>query len=50
MQSSQSQIFSLIESELARQENEIEFIASENYVSPDVLRVNGSILTNKYSE
>jgi glycine hydroxymethyltransferase len=46
----QEQIFSLIDSELLRQEHEIELIASENYVSPNVLRANGSILTNKYSE
>ena len=43
-------IFDLIELELDRQENELELIASENYVSKDILRANGSILTNKYSE
>jgi glycine hydroxymethyltransferase len=40
----------LIEKERERQENEIELIASENYVSKAVLETNGSILTNKYSE
>ncbi len=40
----------LIEKETTRQENEIELIASENYVSKEVLEANGSILTNKYSE
>lgn len=40
----------LIEKEAQRQEEEIELIASENYVSRDVLEANGSILTNKYSE
>lgn len=40
----------LIEQEAVRQETEIELIASENYVSRDVLEANGSILTNKYSE
>ncbi len=44
------QIFSLIEWERHRQESELELIASENYVSSDVLRANGSVLTNKYSE
>lgn len=40
----------LIELEARRQDDEIEMIASENYVSRDVLEANGSILTNKYSE
>jgi glycine hydroxymethyltransferase len=40
----------LIDKETFRQETEIELIASENYVSRDVLEANGSILTNKYSE
>lgn len=39
-----------INSELQRQENNIELIASENYVSEDVLAATGSILTNKYGE
>lgn len=43
-------IFSLIEKERERQTNGIELIASENYVSNDVLEVAGSILTNKYAE
>ena len=33
-----------------RQEQNIELIASENYVSNDVLKIQGSILTNKYAE
>lgn len=45
-----NQIFSLIESEKQRQECELELIASENYVSADILKANGSVLTNKYSE
>jgi glycine hydroxymethyltransferase len=45
-----NQIFQLIDQESERQEFEIELIASENYVSKDVLLANGSILTNKYSE
>ena len=36
--------------EKKRQENNIELIASENYVSKDVLKLQGSILTNKYAE
>jgi glycine hydroxymethyltransferase len=40
----------LIEKEAQRQENEIELIASENYVSKEVLEAIGTILTNKYSE
>lgn len=40
----------LIKKEEERQENEIELIASENYVSKEVLEANWSILTNKYSE
>jgi glycine hydroxymethyltransferase len=40
----------MIAREAQRQDHEIELIASENYVSKDVLEANGSILTNKYSE
>ena len=36
--------------EKKRQEDHIELIASENYVSPTVLAVQGSVLTNKYAE
>ncbi len=36
--------------ERKRQEDNIELIASENYVSNDVLKLQGSILTNKYAE
>lgn len=43
-------LFDLIELESKRQDEEIELIASENYVSRDVLEANWSILTNKYSE
>lgn len=39
-----------IEKERQRQEDHIELIASENYVSPRVLEAQGSILTNKYAE
>ncbi len=43
-------IFSLIEEEKARQSRTIELIASENFVSENVLRAAGSCLTNKYAE
>ena len=43
-------IESLIEVENKRQEEHIELIASENYVSEDVLKAVGSCLTNKYGE
>lgn len=43
-------IAAVIERELDRQKNQIELIASENIVSADVLRVQGSVLTNKYAE
>ncbi len=39
-----------INNELKRQQSHIELIASENYVSSDVLKAAGSILTNKYGE
>lgn len=44
------QIFDLIRKETERQKNGLELIASENYVSEDVLRTMGSICTNKYAE
>lgn len=43
-------IFDLINQELLRQTEGIELIASENYVSKDVLKAAGSVLTNKYAE
>jgi len=45
-----TKIFSLIEKEYQRQTNGIELIASENFVSPQVLEAMGSVLTNKYAE
>ena len=36
--------------ERTRQEDHVELIASENYVSPRVLQLQGSVLTNKYAE
>jgi len=43
-------IHAIIHNERVRQENEINLIASENYVSQAVLEATGSILTNKYAE
>lgn len=43
-------IFSLIKAEKRRQKNGLELIASENYVSKQILKAAGSILTNKYAE
>lgn len=43
-------IFELINQELKRQEEGIELIASENFVSKQVMEAAGSVLTNKYAE
>ena len=43
-------VFDLIEKEKERQLNGIELIASENFVSPQVMEAAGSVLTNKYAE
>ncbi len=48
--STDSALFDAIERELGRQRHGLELIASENYVSPAVLRAAGSVLTNKYAE
>ncbi len=45
-----TQIFDLIGQEQHRQESGIELIASENFVSPQVMEAAGSVLTNKYAE
>ena len=45
-----NQIFELIEQEKQRQTSGIELIASENFVSPQVMEAMGSVLTNKYAE
>ena len=46
----ESRAFELIAAEQARQNNNIELIASENFVSENVMRAVGSCLTNKYAE
>lgn len=43
-------IFELIEEERRRQEHGVELIASENFVSRQVMEAQGSVLTNKYAE
>ena len=44
------EIFAAVGKELARQQTQIELIASENIVSAAVLEAQGSVLTNKYAE
>jgi glycine hydroxymethyltransferase len=44
------ELWTAIQGEQRRQEDHIELIASENYVSPRVLEAQGSVLTNKYAE
>jgi glycine hydroxymethyltransferase len=50
MENKDNQIFDLIEKENERQIHGIELIASENYVSDQVMEAAGSCLTNKYAE
>ena len=47
---SDDELFGAFQSEMERQERNIELIASENYTSPAVMAASGSILTNKYAE
>jgi glycine hydroxymethyltransferase len=44
------EIFEVLNLETQRQQNHLELIASENYVSPAVLQAAGTVLTNKYAE
>ncbi|MEL6842541.1 MAG: serine hydroxymethyltransferase, partial [Bacteroidota bacterium] len=44
------EVFSIIKQEETRQLEGIELIASENFVSPEVMEAAGSCLTNKYAE
>lgn len=50
LKTADSEIYEAIRSELSRQRDEIELIASENIVSRAVLEAQGSVLTNKYAE
>ncbi|MDA3866517.1 MAG: serine hydroxymethyltransferase [Salinivirgaceae bacterium] len=45
-----TQVFDIIEKEYQRQKNGIELIASENFVSEQVMEAAGSVMTNKYAE
>ncbi|MEA3513422.1 MAG: serine hydroxymethyltransferase [Campylobacterota bacterium] len=45
-----TEVFGMIESELERQTNHLEMIASENFTSPAVMEAMGSVFTNKYAE
>ena len=45
-----TKILNIVNNELERQRNNIELIASENFVSEDILKLQGSVLTNKYAE
>ena len=47
---SDSEVFQILKHEIERQQNKLELIASENFVSPAVLEAAGSPLTNKYAE
>jgi len=44
------ELWAAMQSEVRRQEEHIELIASENYASPRVMEAQGSVLTNKYAE
>src|SRR6478609_10966361 len=50
LQQNDSTIFEAIEKERNRQLTTLELIASENFVSEDVLEAMGSVMTNKYAE
>ena len=50
LESRDPEIFGAIRSELGRQQDEIELIASENIVSAAVMEAQGSVMTNKYAE
>jgi len=50
LRDSDRQVFDAIRAEEHRQRDELELIASENFVSPAVLAATGSVMTNKYAE
>ncbi|HRP01285.1 MAG TPA: serine hydroxymethyltransferase [Candidatus Kapabacteria bacterium] len=45
-----TEVFGALSNEFIRQNEKIELIASENFVSPEVMEAQGSVLTNKYAE
>ena len=50
VQSTDPEVYALMKREYQRQEEGLELIASENFTSPAVMEVQGSVLTNKYAE
>src|SRR3989338_8252228 len=50
LRNSDPEIFKAIKNETLREEETLELIASENFVSEAVLEAQGSVLTNKYAE
>lgn len=50
LKNSDPEIWSAVASEIERQQDGLEMIASENYTSPAVMQAAGSVLTNKYAE
>lgn len=50
LQKQDKEVFDAIKLELGRQRANIELIASENFVSEQVMEAMGSVLTNKYAE
>ena len=50
LQEQDPKVFAFLEKETERQNNNLELIASENFVSKAVMQANGSNLTNKYAE
>lgn len=50
IRSSDPELAAALENELSRQQFNLELIASENIVSPSVMAIQGSVLTNKYAE
>ncbi|MDE2042759.1 MAG: serine hydroxymethyltransferase, partial [Alphaproteobacteria bacterium] len=50
LETSDAAVFAGVRHELAREQNQIELIASENIVSKAVLEAQGSVFTNKYAE
>ncbi len=50
LKTADAEVFGMIESELERQTDHLEMIASENFTSPAVMEAMGSVFTNKYAE
>ena len=50
LEEADKEIFDIVESELQRQTDHLEMIASENFTSPAVMEAMGSVFTNKYAE